>query len=200
VGLEIGRIDHDGLGFGPLGGQTFHHPAKDAHLAPPLPAVIQCLVCPYSLGASRQRRPLRLTKMIPLGTRRSSTRGLPWLLGNRATGAPFARPSANAGHSKSISSRSLNHIASRQSMGPEPGVFLSSETLGPYEATRHRRPTACREALNHLVRKISCELRFYIRGVMEQSPPIAVLGWQSKKGISCAHWSGTAQTTFAATR
>src|SRR3546814_20143232 len=36
---------------------------------------------PYALGASRHRSPLRLTKTIPLNTRRSSTRGLPWLLG-----------------------------------------------------------------------------------------------------------------------
>jgi hypothetical protein len=36
---------------------------------------------PYSFGVSRQRSPFRLTKMIPLSTRRSSTRGLPWLLG-----------------------------------------------------------------------------------------------------------------------
>ena len=37
----------------------------------------------YSRGASRQRRPLRFTKMIPLNTRRSSTRGLPWLFGKK---------------------------------------------------------------------------------------------------------------------
>lgn len=44
MSLEIGRIDHDGLGFGPLGGQTFLHPAEHAHLAPPLPAIVQGLV------------------------------------------------------------------------------------------------------------------------------------------------------------
>ena len=36
---------------------------------------------PYSLGASHHRNPLRLMKIIPLNTRRSSTRGLPWLFG-----------------------------------------------------------------------------------------------------------------------
>ena len=33
---------------------------------------------PYSAGASRQRNPLRLMKIIPLNTRLSSTRGTPW--------------------------------------------------------------------------------------------------------------------------
>lgn len=36
---------------------------------------------PYSAGASRHRNPLRLMKIIPLSTRRSSTRGLPWDFG-----------------------------------------------------------------------------------------------------------------------
>jgi hypothetical protein len=35
----------------------------------------------YSRGASHQRKPLRLMKIVPLNTRRSSSRGLPWLLG-----------------------------------------------------------------------------------------------------------------------
>lgn len=38
---------------------------------------------PYALGASRLRRLLRFTTMIPLSIRRSSTRGLPWLLDMR---------------------------------------------------------------------------------------------------------------------
>lgn len=69
VGLEIGRADHDDLRFGPLGGQAFHHPSEHAHFVPPLPTVIQCLV--------RSTFPGR----IPLSTRLSSTRALPWLLG-----------------------------------------------------------------------------------------------------------------------
>lgn len=39
------------------------------------------LAGPYSLGASHHRKPLRLMKIMPLNTLRSSTRGLPWLLG-----------------------------------------------------------------------------------------------------------------------
>jgi len=38
---------------------------------------------PLTFGASHHRKPLRLTKIIPLDTRRSSTRGLPWLLGKK---------------------------------------------------------------------------------------------------------------------
>ena len=33
---------------------------------------------PYSAGASRQRKPFPITWMMPLTTRRSSTRGTPW--------------------------------------------------------------------------------------------------------------------------
>ena len=32
---------------------------------------------PYAAGSSRQRKPLRITKMMPLTIRRSSTRGTP---------------------------------------------------------------------------------------------------------------------------
>jgi hypothetical protein len=58
VRLLACRIDHDRLPNGGLGG-------------------------PYSLGASRQRKPLRLMKIMWLSTGRSSTRGLPWLLGKK---------------------------------------------------------------------------------------------------------------------
>jgi hypothetical protein len=52
---------------------------------------------PYSLGASRKRKQLRVMKIIPLQIRRSSTRGLPWLLGKRARAAPSAPRSARNG-------------------------------------------------------------------------------------------------------
>ena len=38
---------------------------------------------PHFLGASRQRNPLRLMKIIPLSTRLSSTQGLPWDFGKK---------------------------------------------------------------------------------------------------------------------
>jgi NAD(P)-dependent dehydrogenase (short-subunit alcohol dehydrogenase family) len=44
VGLEIGRVDHDGLLFGFLGGQTHQDLGEHALLAPALPAVVQGLV------------------------------------------------------------------------------------------------------------------------------------------------------------
>ncbi len=40
---------------------------------------------PYSLAAPHHRNPLRLMKIIPLRTRLSSTRGLPWLLGKKGS-------------------------------------------------------------------------------------------------------------------
>ena len=64
-----------------LGGQTLHHSRKDAPVPPSLPSVVEVFAGPYSLGASHQRKPLRFMKIIPLRTRKSSTRGLPWLLG-----------------------------------------------------------------------------------------------------------------------
>lgn len=36
---------------------------------------------PYSAGASHHLNPLRLKKTTPLNTRRSSTRGSPWIFG-----------------------------------------------------------------------------------------------------------------------
>ncbi|MBV0890120.1 hypothetical protein KTQ54_16645, partial [Komagataeibacter oboediens] len=44
----------------------------------------------------------------------------------RAADAPSARPSANTGHSSSVSSRSLNHIRPLISMGPEPSHSKNS--------------------------------------------------------------------------
>lgn len=75
-----GRVDHDRLALGRLRcRQALHHADEDAFVAPLLPAIIKRpfdklrtgFAGPYSLGASRQLSPLRLTKMIPLKTRRS---------------------------------------------------------------------------------------------------------------------------------
>ncbi len=41
--LKIGRVDHDGLLLGALGGQALHHPGKDTHVTPPLPSVVERL-------------------------------------------------------------------------------------------------------------------------------------------------------------
>ncbi|GAD09970.1 hypothetical protein GFGA_1c0846 [Gluconobacter frateurii NBRC 103465] len=65
---------------------------------------------------------MRFTKMMPLNTRRSSTRGLPWLLGKRAADDPSVHPSAKTGRSLPVSSQSLNKISTIKSMGPEPMI------------------------------------------------------------------------------
>jgi hypothetical protein len=43
VRLQIGRVDHDRLVLGPLGGQADHDPGEDPIVAPPLPSVIKGL-------------------------------------------------------------------------------------------------------------------------------------------------------------
>lgn len=43
VRLEIGRVNHDCLVLGPLGGQADHDPGEDPVVAPPLPSVIKGL-------------------------------------------------------------------------------------------------------------------------------------------------------------
>ena len=39
--LQVGRVDHDRLVLGPLGGQARHDPGEDAIVAPTLPAVVE---------------------------------------------------------------------------------------------------------------------------------------------------------------
>lgn len=46
MSLEIGRLDHAGLGLVPLGRGAFHHPGGNAHLALSPRVVMQCLVRP----------------------------------------------------------------------------------------------------------------------------------------------------------
>ena len=90
---------------------------------------------PYSPGASRHLNPLRLKKIIPLRTRRSSLSGhcfrnaLPGsehkayrgTSESRARNAQSAHRSTRKNQTCSpLVSRDLNHAASRKSMGPEP--------------------------------------------------------------------------------
>jgi len=44
VGLETGRVDHDGLLFAVRGRETRHCPVEDALIAPPHPAIASRLV------------------------------------------------------------------------------------------------------------------------------------------------------------
>ena len=41
--FQVGRVDHDDLLFAAFGGQPLHHPGEDAHVAPPLPAIVEGL-------------------------------------------------------------------------------------------------------------------------------------------------------------
>ena len=77
MGLEVGGIDHQPVGFAALGRQRGEDPVEDAKAAPADEAIIDRLVRTILSGASRQRSPLRMTKIIPLMIRRSSTRGTP---------------------------------------------------------------------------------------------------------------------------
>lgn len=80
---------------------------------------------PYSLGASRQRKPSRLMKIMPLRTRRSSTRGLPWGFGKKGSKRAIC---ASSNQYRSLISpldfRPMNHFAMRKSMGTDPRQTL----------------------------------------------------------------------------
>lgn len=80
VRFQKSRIDHDRLRIGVLGGQADHDPAKTPSSLQRFQRLDRVSADPCSLGASHHRKPLRLMKTMPLGKRRSSTRGRPWLL------------------------------------------------------------------------------------------------------------------------
>ena len=44
MGLQMGRVDHDGPALGLGSGQALHHPDEDASVAPSLPAIVEGLV------------------------------------------------------------------------------------------------------------------------------------------------------------
>lgn len=74
---KIGRVDHDNVAFFPVGRQAIYHLNEYVCFALPLSDNVVGLVA----GASRQPKPFKLIKMIPLNTRRSFTLGLLWLIG-----------------------------------------------------------------------------------------------------------------------
>ena len=55
--LQVGRVDHDDLLVGALGGQSLHHPREDPHVTPPLPTVVE-----------RLRRPILTRGIAPTQT------------------------------------------------------------------------------------------------------------------------------------
>ena len=77
--IAVSRVDRDCLVVGCFGSQSHHNPRENPHVTPSFPAVVERLVWAIFLGASHQRKPLRLMKIIPLRTRLPSTRGTPWL-------------------------------------------------------------------------------------------------------------------------
>ena len=124
VALAQAHIDHHSLLFAVFGGQAGHHPGEDTLVAPPFPTVVQRLMRPIASGASRHRKPLRLMKIIPLNTRRSSTRGLPCDLGKKGSRRAICS-SLNQKRSDMVTARfrTVNLAHKRKSMGPEPKVF-----------------------------------------------------------------------------
>jgi len=81
VRLQTDRIDHGRPGLRIRRSRPFHH-AEETPVSPYRFQRLYSVLCgPWSLGASRQRSPLRLTRTMPLNTCPSSTCGLPWLPG-----------------------------------------------------------------------------------------------------------------------
>jgi hypothetical protein len=77
------HIDHHDLLLAAFGGQPLHHPGEHPHVAPPLPPVVKGLgwtILPRRVAPSQA---IAVDEDFPLSTRRSSTRGLPWLLGKK---------------------------------------------------------------------------------------------------------------------
>ena len=74
MGLEMRGVDHQPLGLAALSGQFGENPVEHPKAAPADKAVVDRLVRTVILRRVRQRSPLRITKMIPEITRRSSTR------------------------------------------------------------------------------------------------------------------------------
>ncbi len=71
-------IDHDGLLFAMSCRQAGHHLREDALVTSSFPAVVQGPMWTIFLGRISPPYPLRLMNIIPVSTRRSPTRGLPW--------------------------------------------------------------------------------------------------------------------------
>ncbi len=60
--FEVGRIDGDGLVVAGFRRQTHHNPREHAHIAPPVPLIVERFVRATLRGASDPRKPLGLRK------------------------------------------------------------------------------------------------------------------------------------------
>jgi hypothetical protein len=70
-------VDHQLVRLATLGRQRRENAVEDAEAAPADEPVVDCLVRAVVLRSIAPAWPLRITKIMPLMTRRSSTRGTP---------------------------------------------------------------------------------------------------------------------------
>jgi hypothetical protein len=102
VGFEVSAVDHQPLGLASLARETGEEAIEDAQAAPSDEAVVQGLVRTVGGWRVAPARPLRITKTMPLTTRRSSTRGMPWESGKKG-----AMRSIWAGESRTTSAMAV---------------------------------------------------------------------------------------------
>lgn len=65
VRLQVGRVDHDGLVLGALGGQPIHHPGKDPYIVPPIPSVVERLRRPILTRRIASAQPITIDEDYP---------------------------------------------------------------------------------------------------------------------------------------
>jgi len=75
--VEVGGVDQQPIRLASLRRQRREDAVEHAEPAPADEAVVNRVMPVLSFGASRQRSPLRITKIMSLMIRRSSTPGIP---------------------------------------------------------------------------------------------------------------------------
>lgn len=121
--FQIGCIDHDDLLLAALGGQPLHHPGEDAHVAPPLPAIVE--------GLGRAILPRRVAPSQPIAIYEDYAAQDPSIIDPRLAMALrkkrlqplhlLVRQPEKVAHHNPRQFGSLNHAgraASSRSMGP----------------------------------------------------------------------------------
>ena len=97
---EVGAVDHQTIARTALSGQGREDSVEHAHAASAHEPVGEGLGVVLAAGASHQLRPWRITEMMLLCMRRSSTRGVPWeseRAASAATGGASTRAKAGKG-------------------------------------------------------------------------------------------------------
>ncbi len=90
VRLWVGAVDHQLLGNAALCCQSGEDPLEDVHAALADEPVVERLVCPVAARGTFHISPLRMTEMIPLAIRRSSTDACREIEESAAPSGPFA--------------------------------------------------------------------------------------------------------------